>query len=113
MPERQRLVVPCHLRKQVIDENHNAIFAGHFLSKMMLRKISQLYFWSEMTGDMYWKCSSCVTCASPQGQSRRSKPPLKSIPVSGPFECIAMDFNEMDLSRSGNSNFPRVFNQVA
>lgn len=37
----------------------------------------------------------------PKGQGRRSKPPLKSIPVSGPFECIAMDFKEMDLSRSG------------
>ena len=29
-------------------------------------------------------------------------PPLKSIPVNGPFECIAMDFKEMDLSTSGN-----------
>ena len=52
-----------------------------------------------MAGDVYQKCLSCVTCASVQGQSRRSKPPLKSIPVSGPFECISMD---MDLSRSGN-----------
>ena len=102
MPGRRRLVVPRHLRKQVIDENHDAIFAGHFSSKKTQKKISQLYFWPGMAGDVYQKCLSCVTCASAQGQSRRSKPPLKSIPVSGPFECIAMDFKEMDLSRSGN-----------
>ena len=29
-------------------------------------------------------------------------PPMKSIPVSGPFECVAMDFKEMDLSTSRN-----------
>ena len=28
--------------------------------------------------------------------------PNKSIPVSGPFECVAMDFKEMDLSTSRN-----------
>ena len=28
--------------------------------------------------------------------------PMKSIPVSGPFECVAMDFKEMDLSTSRN-----------
>lgn len=102
MPGRRRLVVPHHLRKQVVDENHDAIFAGHFSSKKTQRKISQLYFWPGMAGDVYQKCLSCMTCASTQGQSRRSKPPLKSIPVSGPFDCIAMDFKEMDLSRSGN-----------
>ena len=102
MPGRRRLVVPRHLRKQVVEENHDAIFAGHFSSKKTQRKISQLYFWLGMAGDVYQKCLSCMTCASTQGQSRRAKPPLKSIPVSGPFDCIAMDFKEMDLSRSGN-----------
>ena len=30
--------------------------------------------------------------------SRQSRPPLKSIPVSGLFEVVGMDFKEMDLS---------------
>ena len=33
-------------------------------------------------------------CASVQGQERKVKPPLKSIQVGGPFECIGMDFKE-------------------
>jgi len=55
-----------------------------------------------MRGDANEKCSSCVTCASTQGQGRRTKPPLHSILVSGLFHCIDMDFKEMGLSKSGN-----------
>jgi len=48
------------------------------------------------------KCTSCVTCASVQGQGRKTKPPLKSIAVGGPFEVIGMDFKQMDTIRHGN-----------
>ena len=50
---------------------------------------------------MYRKCESCIVCASVQGQGRRAYPPLKSIPVGEPFECIGMDFKQMDVSRHG------------
>ena len=36
------------------------------------------------------------------GQGTRERPALVSIPVGGPFECIGMDFVEMDRSRGGN-----------
>ena len=55
-----------------------------------------------MKGDIYKKCGSCVTCASVSGQGNRERPALVSIPVGGPFECIGMDFIEMDCSRKGN-----------
>ena len=47
-------------------------------------------------------CASCVTCASTQGQRRRTWPPLHSIPVHGQFYCIEMDYKEKDLSRRVN-----------
>jgi len=49
-----------------------------------------------MMGDACKKCACCVVCASVQGH------PLKSIPVSGPFEIVGMDFKEMDLSQNSN-----------
>ena len=51
---------------------------------------------------MHKKCYSCVTCASVRGQSNRGKPPLKSIPVGGPFDMTGMDFVELNVSKSGN-----------
>jgi len=55
-----------------------------------------------MSAQIYKKCSSCVVCASIKGQGFRGKPPLVNIPVRGVFECIGMDFVELDLSSSGN-----------
>ena len=47
-----------------------------------------------------------VVCASVQGQERKIRPPLKSIQVGGLFECIGMDFKQMDVSHSGNRYIP-------
>ena len=102
VPDRRRLVVPTHLRQRIVDEHHDPVFAGHFSAKKLLGKLKRLYYWQGMRQDVYQKCSSCVVCASVQGQERRVRPPLKSIQVGGPFECIGMDFKQMDVSHSGN-----------
>ena len=68
--------------------------------KKMTQCISQYFYWSGMKGCIY-KCPSCVTCASVSGKGTRERPALVSIPVGGPFECIGMDFVEMDRSRDG------------
>ena len=52
MPSRRRLVVPIQLREQVLTENHDAVYAGHFAAKKMYQKVSQYYFWPDMKGDM-------------------------------------------------------------
>ena len=101
-PGRRRLVVPTHLREAVLDEAHDPIYAGHFSAKKLIQKLSLTYHWPGMRGDAYKKSATCVTCASTQGQGRRTKPPLHSIPVGGPFHCVGMDFKEMDQSKRGN-----------
>ena len=55
-----------------------------------------------MRAAVYKICESCVVCASTQGQEWQKKPPLKCIPVGEPFECLGMDFKEMDVSEDGN-----------
>ena len=92
---RRRIVVPEHLRKEVLSENHEAVFAGHFSPKRMFNKLSQYYYWQGMRGDIQKVCETCIVCASTQGQERRKKPLLHCIPGE-PFECVGMDFKEMD-----------------
>ena len=101
-PGRRRLVVPAHLREAVLNEAHDPVYAGHFSAKKLIQKLSLMYHWPGMRGDAHKKSAACVTCASIQGQGRRTKPPLHSIPVGGPFHCIGMDFKEMDQSKRGN-----------
>ena len=68
----------------------------------MLQRVSQFYYWPKMSADVHEVCRSCVVCLSTQGQERRPQPPLKSIPVGEPFECVGMDFKEFDVSNKGN-----------
>ena len=70
-------------------------FAGHFSATKLKKKLDLLYYWPGMMGDAYEKCACCVVYASSVDQ-------MKSIPVSGPFEVVGMNFKEMDLSQSSN-----------
>ena len=54
-----------------------------------------------MNAEVY-KCESCHTCATVQGQERKQNPALHSIAVGEPFACISMDFKEMDKSFDDN-----------
>ena len=102
MTGNRRIVVPAHLRQRILEEHHDSTFAGHFAAKKMSQRLRQYFYWDGLTSDVYKKCSSCVSCASVQGQGDRGRPPLVSIPVSGPFDCIGMDFVELDMSKQGN-----------
>ena len=102
VPDRRRVVVPQHLRGKIINENHDAAYVGHFAVKKVTQRITQYFYWSGMRGDIYKKFSGCVICASVSGQGTHEKPALVNIPVGGSFECIGMDFIEMDKSKGGN-----------
>ena len=43
-----------------------------------------------------------VTCASVRGQGNHGRPPLVSISLGGPFDCVGMDFVELDVMQDGN-----------
>jgi len=100
-PDKRRLVVPVHLHQKIVDEHHDESFAGHFSVKKMSKKIGRYFYWKGMNADVVKKCESCVSCASVQGCGFVGKPLLVSVPVGGPFECLGMDFVELDPSESG------------
>jgi len=96
------MVVPKHLKEEVMNVHHGTMYAGHFSVKKMSQCINQYFYWSGMKGDIYKKCTTCMTCASVSGQGSCERSTLVSIPVGGPFKRIGMDFNELDQSRKGN-----------
>ena len=48
MPAWRRIVVPAPVKKQVLLENHKALFAGHFSTKKLMQCVSQYYYWPQM-----------------------------------------------------------------
>ena len=68
----------------------------------MFDKLSQYYYWQGVHGDIQKVCKPCIVCASTQGHKQRKKPLLHCIPVGEPFQCVGMDFKEMNVSTDGN-----------
>ena len=93
----RRLVVQSHLQQKLLDKQHDGVCLQEDVHQKM-----KYYYWEGMSGDVCKKCESCVDCASVQGQGFKGTPPLVSIPVGGPFECVGMDFVEFDKSTAGN-----------
>jgi len=102
VPNRRRLVVPTKLRRQILLNNHESLFAGNFATKKLLQRVNQYYYWPRMSADAHQVCKSCVSCLSTQGQQRRPQPPSQCIPVGEPFECVGMYFKELYISHSSN-----------
>lgn len=55
-----------------------------------------------MRADVRRYCRACLVCASRTGQDRVLRPPLKSIPVGGPFQCVGVDVLQLPLTYEGN-----------
>ena len=79
VPNRRQLVVPRHLREQVMSEHHDTAYAGHFSVKKMTQRMNQYHYWNGMKGEVHKKCALCVTCASVKGQGSRERPVKKKI----------------------------------
>ena len=57
MPDCRRLIVPKHLREQILEEHHDAPYAGHFAAKRMNKRLNQYYYWAGMRADVHRKCT--------------------------------------------------------
>ena len=60
-----------------------------------------------MYSEVYRFCKGCLTCAAYRGGGRRTRAPLKSIPVGGPFERVGVDFMELPLTTLGGISTSR------
>ena len=54
-----------------------------------------------MCADAHRFCRGCSTCAAYQGAGRSHVPPLRPIPVGGPFEIVSVDALEMPQTARG------------
>ena len=76
-------------------------FSGHFAAKGFYAKSSRHYWWPGMHSEVHRYCRRCLTCAH-RSRRQRTKPPLKSIPIGGPFERVGVDIMEFPLTQLAN-----------
>ena len=98
---RLRVVVPSHLREQILKEHHTGLTGGHFAAKMYGALIRH-WWWDGMHHDTVKFASNCPQCAVVTGGSRQHRPPLHPIPVCRPFQVIGVDIMELPTTERGN-----------
>ena len=99
---RKRVVVPRHLREQLLQENHSSPMGGHFAGKKMYGALVRHWWWDGMYSDTLRYARACPQCAIVSGGSKPSRPPLQPIPVSRLFQIVGVDVMELPRTEQGN-----------
>ncbi|MCP4651913.1 MAG: hypothetical protein GY858_00810 [Candidatus Omnitrophica bacterium] len=99
-----RLALPKCQRAEVLEACHDDVFSGHFGFYKTLEKIRSRYFWPGLIADVKHWVQACRGCSTrkppPKG---KIKAPLVPIPVSGPFDRLAVDcMGPLNLTEHGN-----------
>ena len=114
-----RVVVPDHLREDLLREYHGGKMAGHFSGPRLYKALAHRWWWQGMYSDCLRHAKSCPQCVVVGGTVRVRKPPLQPIPVDRLFQIVGVDVMELPVTARGNryvvvfqdflSKFPLVF----
>ena len=98
----RRIVVPSHLREQVLTEAHSGLMGGHFAAKKTYAALVRHWWWDGMYRDTVRFTSNCPQCVTVTGGGHHHRPPLHPIPVSCPFQIVGVDIMELPTTNRGN-----------
>ena len=98
----KRIVVPKHLREQILKETHRGLMSGHFSGRRTFGALAKHWWWESMYVDTLKYVESCPECTISTGRGRQTKPPLHPIPVSRPFQVVGADLMELPKTRRNN-----------
>ena len=97
-----RVVVPLHLRRQILAECHRGLNGGHFSGKRTYETLARTWWWEGMYAEAQGYVKNCPECSIVGGNGRHHPPPLHPIPVRRLFQIIGVDV--MDLPKTENGN---------
>ena len=100
---RSCLVVPHHMKDQVLKLHHDSPFVGHRAYETVLESLKSRYYWNYMPSEVRKYCLSCHSCQSYNYANIHHKAPLKPIMVTRPWQLVGMDFmGPFNVSTRGN-----------
>lgn len=86
-----QLVISKELVATVLGAHHEDRFAGHFGFHKTWLTIRERYFWKNMFNDVKQHCKGCLDCALHKTTPCRNKASLRTIPITGAFDCVGVD----------------------
>ena len=105
--KQQRLYVPQVVRKEVMYECHDTLWAGHPGGDKTMEMLTRRYFWPHMDKEVEAYVRGCQVCQ--QDKAERCKPAGLLQPLSipnQPWESLSMDFI---ISLPESQNYTGIF----
>ncbi|CAN6567559.1 unnamed protein product [Malus baccata var. baccata] len=91
----KRIYIPKwgSLRKEILKECHDSMWAGHPGTHRTLALVSGVYYWPQMRDDVDSYVKTCLVCQQDKVEQRQPGGLLEPLPTpSRPWECLTMDF---------------------
>ncbi|CAI7891433.1 unnamed protein product [Closterium sp. NIES-54] len=81
------------LRKLLLEEFHDVLYAGHFGSNKTLAGIAKVYYWPHMANDVQKFVTSCDTCQRMKSSKQKKVGLLQPLTVpEQPWQVVSLDF---------------------
>ncbi|CAN6566578.1 unnamed protein product [Malus baccata var. baccata] len=91
----KRIYIPKwgSLRKEILKECHDSMWAGHPGTHRTLALVSDAYYWPQMRDDVDSYVKTCLVCQQDKVEQRQPGGLLEPLPTpSRPWECLTMNF---------------------
>ncbi|KAK3009462.1 hypothetical protein RJ639_014219 [Escallonia herrerae] len=95
MTKGRRVYVPIvdDLRRTLIRECHDTLWAGHAGGERTLALLQQGYYWPQIGDEVQEYVKTCLTCQQDKVERKKKARLLQSLPVpKRPWESVSLDF---------------------
>lgn len=82
-----------NLRRELMKECHDSLWAGHPGIQRTLALLERLYYWPRMEEDVEGYVRTCLVCQQDKVEQKQPAGLLEPLPIpERPWECVTMDF---------------------
>ncbi|KAL0311786.1 UNVERIFIED_CONTAM: Transposon Tf2-11 polyprotein [Sesamum radiatum] len=95
MTKGNRLYIPKggDLRKSLISECHDTLWAGHQGEERTYALVQRAYYWPQMRDDVETYVRTCLICQQDKADHQKKAGLLQPLPISTrPWESVSMDY---------------------
>jgi hypothetical protein len=86
-----QFLVPRSMRSEILQQNHNALLAGHLGKRKTEEKILRNFYWFGLRDDVGIWISQCDSCASIKPPHKTPRAPLGTMPVGDVLDRLSTD----------------------
>lgn len=98
-----QVIVPKSLRKEVLNNMHVRISAGHLGTKKTTERVKQRFYWYGLKDDVNLHIKSSDTCEANKLPQKKLSAPMGHLSSGTPLDNLAIDFlGHLPLTRNGN-----------